>query len=361
MTRSALHLTSAFLAGFFIWSIVNPHIFLAIVFFTAGLAVPLAFLNTVLVYFLAAWPALTALTTKPYNWRLIACSAVLIPLVAVVPPLISKVLTFSHMQRLLSDDVSMGFPGIPKSIEVVGEGRPGPYFMVLPSDAPCLDLCQRLLLSRQVDVVRVMRAKGPGGFDYRLERRDSCPDAFPSTRLMLSRTRDLFVSGTCFVAQESDSTAMAARIEIRKTSFPDIWNLLQALPRMADMVRNIQVLTISMSEQGSPRLRKTKVTFWYWRMPLIVGLVNFGSVERTLNDFDLDQFALQALGIGEHDPGEQLTPIERVTAVLDHGGKSLTGNSGGDHRRMAAFVASLQRSEQASRQGSDLSAAGARR
>ena len=326
MTNSALRLTFAFLAAFFIISIINPFVFLGIVFWTGGLAIPLMFLNTVLIYFLAALPALIGMRT--YNWRLIGCSAVLIPLVAVVPPLISQVLTFKHMQRLLSDDIGTDFPEIPKSIEV-SEPREGVNF--LGGDAPCQDLCQRLLLSRQVEVVRVMKAKGPGGFDYRLEQHENCPDTFALTPLMLPESKDAFVSGTCFVAQESDSTPVTARIEIRKTSFPEPLNLIQNLSRVANAVKTIQVLTISVAGQGrwSPQLQRTKATFSYWRMPLVVGVTNFRSVERTLNDFDLDQFALRTLGIKERDPKDRLGPAARVMAVLDHIGKGPTGNQDG--------------------------------
>jgi hypothetical protein len=252
MIRRVLPPALLFLAGFFVLSNVFPYLFLAVVFWTFGLAAPLYGLNTVFVYLLAASPALLCINRKPYSWGVAACAAVLIPIVAVVPPLMSQRLSFPHAERLLTDDTNTGVADTPKSIELVGEARR--YFgrRTPLNDAPCETLCQRLLLSRQVDLVRVKLDNSPRavhGMDYVLEARaTSCPDAFEEGVVRLPETRDAVISGTCFVAQEAGLAPIAARIEIRKASFSAPQNLLEDLWHMSDSVRGLQTLTISVAE-----------------------------------------------------------------------------------------------------------------
>jgi len=335
MIGRVLATTLTFLAAFFVLSNVFPALFLFALFVTAGLAWPLVFLNTILLYLLAASPALLCMRTKPYRWGIATGAAVLIPIVALVPPLISQRLTFRHAERLLTDDINTGIPDTPKSIELVGEARRYLGRREPLSDAPCEALCQRLLLSRQVDLVRVKpddAARAVNGLDYVLEPRATCPDAFAETAVLLPETRDAVISGTCFVAQEPGPAPMAARIEIRKTNFPTPQNLLQDLSGMADAVRALQVLKISVAEPDgwSLKLKKTEVTFSHWMMPLIlaVGECNgeclgrpvFGSVVSTLNGFDPDELALQTLRIRELDPANRLSPAARVMAMLDRTG-----------------------------------------
>jgi hypothetical protein len=332
MIGRALALTLTFLVAFFVISNTFPYLFLSLLFWTFGLAAPLLFLNTVLVYLLAASPALLCMRTKPYNWGIVACAAVLIPIVAVVPPLMSQRLSFRHAERLLTDDINTGVSDTPKSIELVGAARRYLGRRTGLNDAPCEALCQRLLLSRQVDLVRVKpdsAARAVDGMDYVLEPRASCSDVFEPGVAMLPETKDAIISGTCLVAQEPGPEPIAARIEIRKTSFPAPQDLLEDLSRMADSVRGLQVLKISVAEPSgwSLKLKKTQVTFSHWMMPLYLfpaectgscaGRPVFGSVVRTLNAFDPNELALQTLGIRQLDPANRLSPAARVMAMLD--------------------------------------------
>ena len=359
MIRRVLATTLLYLAAFFVFCNVFPHVFLAIVFFTAGLAAWLYPLNTVLLYLLAASPALLCTRTKPYNWGIVAGAAVLIPIVAVVPPLISQRLTRGHAERLLTDDINTGVPDTPKSIELVAKARPYTGRREPLGDAPCEALCQRLLLSRQVDLVRVKpddAARAVNGLDYVLEPRAQCPDAFAETAVLLPETRDAVISGTCFVAQEPGPAPMAARIEIRKTSFPAPQNLLQDLSGMAGAVRTVQVLKISAAEPGgwSLKLKKTEVTLSHWMMPLYLTASAcdgrcearpvFGSVVRTLNAFDPDQLALQTLGIRQPDPASRLSPAARVMAMLDRTGSFFALD---EKRIVAEWVNAVSRKHQA--------------
>jgi hypothetical protein len=338
MIRRVLPPTLLFLAGFFAFSNVYPYLFLFVVFWTFGLAGPLYSLNTVFVYLLVASPALLCINNKPYSWGVAACAAVLIPIVAIVPPLMSQRQSFQHAERLLTDDINTGVADTPKSIELVGEARRYLGRRTPLNDAPCESLCQRLLLSRQVDLVRVKLDNSPRavhGMDYVLETRaTSCPDAFEEGVVRLSETRDAVISGTCFVAQEAGPASIAARIEIRKASFPAPQNLVEDLWHAADAVRGLQILTISVAEPGgwSLKLKKTQVTFSHWKMPLYVRIAEcggsdncsmkpvLGSVVRTINAFDPDELALRTLGIKQLDPAMRLSPGARVMAMLDRTG-----------------------------------------
>jgi hypothetical protein len=343
MIRRILPPTLLFLAGFFLFSNVYPYLFLFVVFWTFGLAGPLYGLNTVFVYLLAASPALLCINKlcinkKPYSWALAACAAVLIPIVAIVPPLMSQRQSFQHAERLLTDDVNTGIADTPKSTELVGEARRYLGRRTPLNDAPCEVLCQRLLLSRQVDLVRVKLDHSPravDGMDYVLETRPtSCPDAFEEGVVLLPETRDAIISGTCFVAQEPGSATVAARIEIRKASFPAPQNLVEDLSHAGDAVRGLQTLTISVAEPSgwSLKLKKTQVTFSHWKMPLYLHTAECGGTDncsmkpilgfvvRTINAFDPNELALRALGIKELDPANRLSPGARVMAMLDRTG-----------------------------------------
>jgi hypothetical protein len=116
---------------------------------------------------------------------------------------------------------------------------------------------------------------------------------------MLPETKVALASGTCFVAEEVDASPVAARIEIRKQIFREPLSLIRNLLRMADSVKEIQVLKIFAAEQGRWPLKfqKTRVRYSYWSMPLYVSVTEVGSIERTLNDFDPIQVAVRTLGI----------------------------------------------------------------
>src|SRR5947207_8866336 len=98
MIRRVLPITLAFLAGYFVLCNVFPFAFLVLLFWTAGLFAYLYVLNTVLLYLLAATPALLCIGRKPYGWILAACAAVLVPIVAFVPAIRSERLSVRHAE-----------------------------------------------------------------------------------------------------------------------------------------------------------------------------------------------------------------------------------------------------------------------
>jgi hypothetical protein len=146
------------------------------------------------------------------------------------------------------------------------------------------------------------------------------------------------VSGTCFIARASDATAMAARIERRKSSISDPQNLAEDLAAVAGAVREIQLLEISTADAAgwSRRLRQTQVKYTHWAMPLFIwyapchgmcmGRPVFGRTERILNPFDPDALALQTLAVDPSEPTDRLSPAARVMVMLDGAGEALTAN-----------------------------------
>jgi hypothetical protein len=324
MRRSKiLGLIYAVSAGFFILSNVFPYFFLILLFWTFGLAAYLYVLNTIFLYLPAASPALVCIIRKPRSWRVLAaCASVLLPIVAIVPPLMSERASFRRAEQLLSGDINTPLSQTPNSVELVREARHYLGRRTLLNDAPCEELCQRLLLSRQVEFVRVKpehAARAVHGMDYVLERRPNpCPDAFEDGVALLPETRDAIVSGTCFVAQEPGPSAasMAARIEIRKRSLPGPQNLIEDVSRVS--VRGLQSLEISVAEPSgwSLKLKKTQVTFSHWRMPLVISIADcpssgndrcsfrpvFAPIMHTLNAFEPNELALRKLGIKQPGP-----------------------------------------------------------
>lgn len=269
MIRRVLTVTLIGLAGVFVLYKVLPYVLLLLFYWPVWRVGLAALEGSFLLYAVAAAPALFFVIRKPRRWGLAACAAVLIPILAVVPPLISERQSFRHAEGLLADDINTGLAETPKSVEIVGDvrkylGRATPL-----KDAACEALCQRLLLSRQADRVRVKPDNAPravNGMDYVLETRPkTCPDAFEDGVVLLPETRDAILSGTCFVAQESGPAPMsppvgAARIEIRKSSFVPPQDLLEDWSHMADLVRSLQTLQISVGEPGgwSLKLKKRK-------------------------------------------------------------------------------------------------------
>jgi hypothetical protein len=343
MIRRVLTVTLIGLAGVFVLYKVLPFVLLLLFYWSVWRVGLLALQGSVLFYALAAAPALLCLVRKPRRWGLAACAAVLIPILAVVPPLMSQRQSFRHVEGLLADDIDTGLADTPKSVEIVSDNRKYLGRRTLLNDAPCEALCQRLLLSRQVDLVRVKLDNSPRavhGMDYVLETRPkTCPDAFEESVALLPETKDAILSGTCFVAREPGPAPMspsvgAARIEIRKASFAGPQDLLEDWSHMGDLVRGLQTLQISVAEPSgwSLRLKKTQVVFSHWSMPLFLAVAEcsgpdtcaqrpvFWRDTHTIGTFDSDELVLRTLGIKPLDSTKRLSAGARVTAMLDRTG-----------------------------------------
>jgi len=332
MKNRTLAIIIAILAAYFLITSAAPNILLIPLLFTFGLALPLLYANTVLVYALAAAPALMLLNSTPRDWRWIALASLLVPAVAVGLPLATEALIAQNMQRHLAGDFSGSFAETPRLIEQVGDAQyySGPAEPL--KSAACDPQCQRLLLSRRVEIVRVKREPTDrftraGELDYVIEHRDVCPDAFAKGETVLPETKDAMVSGACFVSRKPGLEPMLARIEIRNSRLPPPQD-----------IGSMQVLTISTPSSAgwSPKLQRTQVKFSHWSAPLFlffepcngvcIGPAAFARSERTVNRFDVDTLVLRTLGIDDQRPIDRLGPVGRVAAMLDRGGGELSSD-----------------------------------
>lgn len=354
MKSRTLAIIFAILIAFSFITSAAPGLLIYLVLFTFGAGLALLYANTALIYLVAAAPALILLKSIPRNGRLIALAAIPLPVVAIGVPLLTETLTARHVQHHLSGDVSGSFAEAPRSVELVSAAQ---YYTGLsdpPKSAGCDTLCQRLLLSRRVDIVRVTRksTEWSGEIEHVIEQRNTCPEAFGPNEPMLPETKDALVSGTCFISRVASAEPMMARIEIENSKFPAPQNLGQDFARAVDDVRSLQVLKISAASPGgwSLKLQKIQVTFSHWMMPLnlsyapchgafCIGPPVFMRSERTLNGFDLVAVALQTLGIDNQKPNELFSPASRVAAMLDRAGERLTDNQ---KQLVTDWVASLQ-------------------
>lgn len=339
----SLKVTLAFLVAIFVVTNAFPELMLLVLIFTLGLGLPLLFVNTILLYFVAALPALILRRQEPRRWAVIWLAAVLVPTVAVVPPLAAQALAAWKMRGLRANDVEARFLDTPESIELVGDPSPFGGAKDFLRNAPCDELCQRLLLSGRVDRVRVTRtqtegAKPRGQMDYVIERRANCPDAFADGQTLLSQTKDAVASGTCFVAHAPEAASFTARIVVRKKRSSEPANLQQDLAAFAGAVTELQSLEIFTPDQAdwALKFRQTQVKYSHWRMPLYltfapcyglcIGKPVFGRTTDTINPFDPAMRALHALNIVSAKPQDRLSPAARVMAILDGAGDTLTEN-----------------------------------
>jgi hypothetical protein len=356
MTSRTLSTILAVLFAFFIVTNAVPNVLVVLVLFTFGVGLPLLYANTALVYLSATAPALILIRRTPRNWWVIALAAIPIPVVAIGLPLATEVLTAFNARHYLADDVSGDFAEAPKSIELVSNAEyyAGPESPL--KNAACDRLCQRLLLSRNVEIVRVTRVSTDrfaraAGLDYVLEQRDNCPDAFGQGEPMLPETKDAMVSGTCFISRRPGPEPMLARIEISSTKFRTPQDLGQDFARAFDAIGLIQVLKISEASAGgwSLKLQKTQVNFSHWMIPLnlfyapchglCMGHPVFMRTERTLNAFDMDAVTLRTLRIEDRKPNELFGLAGRVAAMLDRAGEDLTDNQ---KQLVTDWIVSLQ-------------------
>jgi hypothetical protein len=340
----ALPILLAALFAFFALQNAVPEILLVVLIFTLGLALPLLFLNTVLLYLLAAWPVLLVWRATPRNWAAIGLAACVVPVVAFGSPFLSERLAHRKAERVLATDAAGTLAETPKSVEIVATGGARAAGSSGPTaHAPCEALCQRLLLGGDVARVRVSRTFGRSAarqhrqHDYTIERGGTCPEAFPAGIEMLPETKDALAAGTCFVPRESDATRMAARITVTEQSVGDPKDLSEDLAAASGTIRLVRTLEVAVAtaDGWAPRLRRTQVDYSHWAAPLYLtyatcygmcmGRPVFGRTQRKLNAFDTVEVVLQALRLERARPAP-LGTADRVIAMLDHAGEILTAN-----------------------------------
>ena len=333
----------AILIGFCLLTSLIPEVYIFLLLFSLGMAYPLIYANTLLLYVLAALPALLRYWRNPGDRRKIVIAALLVPLVGIVLPQAVRLIATYNMQGLHVGDVERVLPSPPQQIELFGE----PSFATsgnTPVDrAPCDELCQSLLLSRKVDLVRVTRELAigtarPQRLDYVLEQHGSCPSTFVDGQPILQQSKDAISTGTCFVAKQAGDDPLPLRIARRSQKFDEPRNLARDLMTVFTGVKRVTVMEVSTAASSGWSLatRNTEVTFSYWATPLFVmlapchgfcaGAPVFGRVDHTLNAFDPVAYAFKVIGLRQATLPASLGPVERVNAVLDRGNAALTDN-----------------------------------
>jgi hypothetical protein len=346
VSSRSLRIVFAVLFVFFVVTAFIPDLllFALLISVSAGFG-PLArsffYLDTVFLYFIAALPMFAALRKRPRSWPAVALAASVIPAVAVIPPLLTRAVAVLKMQYYRADDLNTAFTETPKAVEIADAQRnhTGPNSDL--KNAPCDTLCQRLLLSRAVDLVRVTRNPGNGPIpaaqlDYRIEQRANCPDAFADGDIVLPETKDAVASGVCLIARAIDATPVTTRVMIRTDTAEPPRNLAQDIATFAGAVEEVQSLEILTSDAGEwiPKFRQTRATFLYLSTPtmlvfadcreMCVGYPVFTRTRGVLNPFDPDRATLDALLIKGRELQKPLDAAARVLAMLDHMGESPT-------------------------------------
>ncbi|QUS38488.1 hypothetical protein RPMA_06315 [Tardiphaga alba] len=333
----------AILIGFCLLTSLFPAVYLFLLLFSLGLAYPLIYANTLLLFVLAALPALQCYSRNPGNKRRIVIAALLVPLIGIVLPQAVRVITTYNMQGLRAGDVERVLPSPPRQVELFGEPSVAIGNNTPVHRAPCDELCQSLLLSSQVDLVRVTRERAIGAprperLDYVLEQQSSCPSTFVDGQPVLQQSKDAISTGTCFVARQAGDEQLPLRIARRIQTFDEPKNPAQDLTTIFTGVKRVTVMEVStVAPSGwSLATRNTEVTFSYWATPLFVmlapchgmcvGAPVFRRVEHTLNAFDPVAYAFRVIGLKQPAPPAALGPAERVNAVLDRGDAALTDN-----------------------------------
>jgi hypothetical protein len=340
VTQLSFSFIFAILLGFFIVSVTAPVLILYVLIFTFGFGFPLLFLNTVFLYVVAALPLFFMLRKVPFpRPAVVLAAASLIPAVAFIPPGLTKVLATWQMQQYRKDDMSAALAEAPKAVEIAGAQRyyGGPNSTL--KNAPCETLCQSLLLSRSVDLVRVTRgpAVGPipsAQLDYRIEQRPNCSNAFGDDTTVLPRTKEAVAAGVCFVAQASDSAPVNTRIVLRHESKRPPQNLAGDLRAGAGAVSEIRSFEIQTPGAAgwTPKVRQTQIKYLYLQFPtmiffarcpgLCIGDPVFVRTEGVLNSFDFDRAVLDVLRVKEA-PAQAIDWLARVVGVLDNPGEAL--------------------------------------
>jgi hypothetical protein len=248
-----------------------------------------------------------------------------------------------------SGDLRKELPLHPLNVELV---RPGKVYLRGDDDpiehAACDEICQRLLLTRQVQKVSVVAYPWKGEpviVTYSLAKMDRCPTAFAKDSNVLPSTTRANIAGICIVPSRGEALERSVSIRhetIQRTVVPAL-----ALVEVRDVER------IDISERRAGRedhlFRNTQVTIAAADAPLMVfqyagflTTVNGNAVAKhrwTTNPLNLLSFMAHALGLSivpddairpDLPPGAAIRRQEG-TLVVDQGMvRSILGKPGAD-------------------------------
>lgn len=182
---------------------------------------------TILIYSAALVPLWLALI-EPHRriWQVAApaCLPVAIA-IAIGPGLLSRHDATQFATRMGKDDMSRPAAARPRSIELLGDGTAGMFAgaqAVGDAQAPCNEVCRRLLFNGEADWVRMTRIQDifrrerpgpPASVTYRLVHRDSCPQLYPDGTPMEKAVRDRLIAGDCLIPEAGGNAVPDARVE----------------------------------------------------------------------------------------------------------------------------------------------------
>jgi hypothetical protein len=193
-----------------------PGLATLVVVLTFGLGLVLLPAPTALIYMTALWPAVLL--------RRVGLGLICALAVAVAPGMLSRWTADSDSKTVLAADIARKFSSPPRRIEFEQDVRETTGYgdrIERLLNAPCEEMCQTLLLSRQVDEIRVTaigagtRApRGQVSVVYSYQQRSGCPSAFSRGGLALPATEMRATLGECIVASVDAPWSDSARIVV---------------------------------------------------------------------------------------------------------------------------------------------------
>jgi hypothetical protein len=239
---------------------------------------------TVLLYSVALMPLWLALTEAQRRIAPIAGAAVLPILVAVGPGMLSRQEAADFALRMSKDDMNRPANVQPKSIELIGDGTSGIFVYeqtVGDKNAACNEICRRLLFNGETDWVRMTRTPDVGtrsgktfSATYRIERRASCPQAYPDGTQIERAVRDRLINGDCLIVEADRHDDPDATLTLTTRYFNQSYppKLPEQAPREATIV-TVKELGIA-TGQGptlAPVLQQTETVALTLALPFYVG------------------------------------------------------------------------------------------
>ncbi len=241
---------------------------------------------TILLYsgaLLPLWLALTA--PRRRIWRMAA--AVFIPIVvAIGPGLLSQQGARQFGMRMSEDDMSRPAAAKPKSIELIGDYTSGMFVYaqaVGDRNAPCNEVCRRLLFNGEADWVRMTRTpdirdkKRSGttwSVSYRVEHRDSCPQLYSDGTTIEKAVRDRLIAGDCVIAETGSNAAPDATVEFTTHYFNQSYppQPPDDGPRTAT-IESVKALRIESRQGGvlAPVMQQTETVARTLALPFYIG------------------------------------------------------------------------------------------
>lgn len=331
---SIIYLIIAGLGLMFVWA---PHTLVYALLLTFGLAYPLLYAPAAAVYLTALWPAVLVQRING-SWGFpLALAALCLSAVAFGPGLLANMIAPRDAAPILAQDIVARFGGPPPR-EIEFE-RPSRYQG--GSDEPlqradCDALCQTLLLTREVDSVRVTGIRydrRPLHVVYSYQQRADCPRAFADAATALPATKMALSRGECIVPTINGPSTPNVKIVTSESGKG--WASSSTLLHTAgDMTR----FEVFVSEAGQWHLlsKTTELRTKVLRMPLLLGFPNSYGLELkpgwerapvVFNKSDTTSVARASLGYraspAPTPPPE--TPLDTIARILERPGTEPIG------------------------------------